>query len=245
VVEQLVCGYPVWKATSTECRDELARRALAGEGGWVITLNLEMIARSSRDKSYDQLSHSADIFLADGMPIVWAARKKYPTDPMPERTAGSDLIIELIPEIPASQIAVIGGEDPIVGIRKLIGESAVQVYIFNGKVAANASEIQPFVDEFVARDTRMIFVALGVPKQDVVAKLIRDAYPKAILIGVGGSFELLAGQKKRAPEWMQKAGLEWAFRLLQEPKRLARRYLYEYWAGVFALRRDISRRPNR
>ena len=84
----------------------------------------------------------------------------------------------------------------------------------------------------------MVFIALGVPKQDRLAVELRRRMPHLVLLGIGGTFEILGPQGSRAPRWMQKGGLEWLYRLFREPGRLWRRYLINYPQGVWFLIKD-------
>lgn len=205
----------------------------------MVTLNLEMVSRGRLDPAYRELLKSADLFIADGMPLVWGSKMKRGVPRIPERAAGADLTSDLIRLVPSEKIAIIGGKDPMQALLKLGIENPERAYIFNEKIDATPEAANAFAAELNQRGSQMIFVALGVPKQDRIAALLRERVEQGILVGVGGTFELIAGQLKRAPAWMRKAGFEWLFRLLQEPKRLAHRYLVVYWVGGFALAGDI------
>jgi N-acetylglucosaminyldiphosphoundecaprenol N-acetyl-beta-D-mannosaminyltransferase len=84
----------------------------------------------------------------------------------------------------------------------------------------------------------VVFLALGVPKQDRLALELRAQIPELVVAGVGGTFEILGPQGSRAPQWMQRAGLEWLYRLLHEPGRLWKRYFLHYPAGLSLLLKD-------
>ncbi len=235
-------GLPIWCVTRQECVDQLVARATHGQGAWVLTLNLEMVARQNRDASYRELAKQADIYLADGMPIVWASRKKKNSNPVPERVTGADITVDLIERLEPARIAIIGGISPRAALLKILGEQkAAEPYVFDGMVAAEEEQVASLAREIAPRDPQAIFIALGVPKQDRIALMLRKHFPKAILMGVGGTFEFITGEQKRAPLWMQKSGTEWLYRLLSNPKRLWRRYLVEYWGGGLALLRDIRK----
>ena len=214
---------------------------------WIVTLNLEMVSRGRLDPEYGALLKGCDLIVADGMPLVWGSRLKRGIPSLPERLPGSDLTVELLRMVPAAKIAILGGQDPIVALRKLGIPDAEKAYIFNGKIAATLEQADVFAAELNARGREIVFLALGVPKQDRLAALLRSRLNQGLVLGVGGSFELIAGQLKRAPKWMRNYGFEWLFRLLQEPRRLGYRYLVLYWVGGFALAGDIIKswfRPN-
>jgi len=173
----------------------------------------------------------ADLLLADGMPIVWAS--KILGCALPERVAGSSLISslsegaaregrsvyllggdpgtaeaaagELVRRHPALRIA--GTDCPPVGFEKDASNVA--------RIAGQVGDARPDI----------VFVGLGCPKQERLIEQIRSAAPTAWYLGVGISFSYVCGAIRRPPTWMRKSGLEWVFRLAQEPKRLARRYI--------------------
>lgn len=230
-----VCGLPILAVSYPDTVTELARRVREGIGTRVVTLNLEMIARSRRDPEYANRIRTADLILADGMPVVWAMKRKARTLPI-DRIAGVDLTADLLRAVDAQRVGIIGGENPRATLDKLRIPDADRIGINASRLAANDETIDAIACEMASRN--LIFLALGVPKQDTFAMGLRLRMPQAVLIPNGGSFELLAGQKKRAPRWMQRLGGEWLFRLCVEPRRLWRRYLVEYWGGVVGILLD-------
>lgn len=221
-----ICDFPVSRLSADENLTALLRAARSGRGGWVMTLNLEMLSRGAQDREYLALARQADAFLADGMPLVWAASAT--GFPIRGRTTGVDLVRDLLcaPDRPAT--AVIGGSDP----RRALAVLGTTVeWLDDGRIDLSEAWWTAALRKLRAIDARLILVALGVPKQDLLAHRLRDALPQAVVLGVGGSFEMLSGEKPRAPRWMQQAGLEWAFRLTSEPGRLWKRYLLHYPIG--------------
>lgn len=234
-----ICGYDLVVADRTACRELIKSRISQGQGAWIVTLNLEMVSRGAKQPEYRDLIMQSDLMYADGMPLVWGSKKKPGATPLPERVTGSDLTLKLLQEVDPNLIAIIGGENPEMALKHAEIPDFEKIYVDNGIISLEQEAVAKMVE--LLKDRRLVFLALGVPKQDRLALALRPLLPEAILIGVGGSFELIAGIKPRAPLWMQNAGLEWLFRLLAEPKRLWHRYLVEYWAGVKALARDIRK----
>lgn len=234
-----ICGYDLVVADRTACRELIKTRISKAQGAWVVTLNLEMVSRGAKQPEYRDLILQSDLMYADGMPLVWGSKKKPGATPLPERVTGSDLTLKLLQEVDPSLIAIIGGENPVMALTQAAIPNFERIYVDNGIIALDQESVSKLAEALKGR--RLVFLALGVPKQDRLALALRPLLPEAILIGVGGSFELIAGIKPRAPIWMQNAGLEWLFRLVAEPRRLWRRYLVEYWAGVKALARDIRK----
>jgi N-acetylglucosaminyldiphosphoundecaprenol N-acetyl-beta-D-mannosaminyltransferase len=236
----ILCGLPVSRATMAQTLDALLGRMARGEGAWLLTLNTEMLSRFTRDPGYRDLASQADIITADGMPLVWASRFRGADQAISERTTGVDLVDAFLrlPEIPI--YAIIGGVDPATTVARY-GANAEQAcrYLFTGKVDLSDDQLKQFVETLREQQVRMLFVALGVPKQDKLALKMRALMPELVMTGIGGTFEILGPQGSRAPEWMQRAGMEWLFRLVKEPGRLWKRYLVHYPAGIRLLVQDI------
>lgn len=239
-VSQL-CGFKLQAVGYAQAVDLLANLLRRREGAWVLTLNLEILSNARLNPDYRQLVMQADLVLADGMPLVWASRLKRGVPAIPERTTGADLSADLIQRVAAHEVAIIGGENPPKALEVLRVERSDEVFVFDGTVPSEGPDLDALLREVKAHGARLIFVALGVPKQDRVARRIRDLIPDAVTIGVGGTFELIAGIKPRAPKWMRDTGLEWLFRLYLEPRRLWRRYLVLYWVGLASLAHDTLR----
>lgn len=238
----ILCGLPVSRASMKQTLDGLLERIAQGDGAWLLTLNTEMLSRFTREPDYRSLVAQADIITADGMPLVWASRFLGTGCAIPERTTGVDLVDAFLqlPQVPA--YAVIGGVDPVTTLKRY-GDAARQAcrYLFSGKVDLSDGQVQQFVDALRGAEVRMLFLALGVPKQDRLALKIRSSMPELVITGIGGTFEILGPQGSRAPKWMQRMGMEWLFRLLREPGRLWRRYLFHYPAGIALLVKDSIR----
>lgn len=238
----ILCGLPIARANMQQTLNSLLERMARADGAWLLTLNTEMLSRFTRDPAYRDLVEQADIITADGMPLVWASRFRGPNQAIAERTTGVDLVDAFLrlPQIPS--YAIIGGVDPATTVARY-GANAQQAcrYLFTGKVDLSEAQVQEFVDTLREQKVRMLFVALGVPKQDQLALKIRSSMPELVITGIGGTFEILGPQGSRAPKWMQSSGMEWLYRLTKEPGRLWKRYLVHYPAGVGLLLRDSFR----
>jgi N-acetylglucosaminyldiphosphoundecaprenol N-acetyl-beta-D-mannosaminyltransferase len=238
-----ICGFQLLALRYPECVRHILRLLSKRQGAWILTLNLEILSTAKLDPEYESMIRAADYVLADGMPFVWVSRWKRGARPIPERTTGADISADLIVRFPASEIAIIGGVDPPQALEKLKVERRHEMFVFDGVVDMSPTGIEELCAKVREHGARLVFIALGVPKQDMVARVMREKLPEAVIIGVGGTFELIAGLKPRAPRWMQSSGLEWLFRLYVEPRRLWRRYLVIYWVGVLNIFADIFRRP--
>lgn len=238
-----ICDFPLSTATMQENLTLILDGIRNRDGGWLVTLNTEMLSRTVRDSSYLELLHRADHFLADGMPLVWASRHKGPdVEPIKERTTGVDIVDTFLKLEEIPNFAVIGGINPAKTISQYEGATEACRFLFDGKVELNSEQFAEFARTITEKKIGIVFLALGVPKQDRIALELKNLLSGVWLIGVGGTFEILGEDGARAPLWMQKNGLEWLFRLLNEPTRLWKRYLIEYPAGVYLLIKDHFRK---
>ncbi len=243
----MICGFPVEHGGGADILGQVVDRARGGAGGWLVTLNLEMLSRIARDASYERLLRRADLFVADGMPLVWAsAMGRHRQGPaIPERTTGVDLVHQLLSSDDIPPFAVIGGHRPDQALQRYPRARPACRFVFDGVVDLSEKQTRMFARQIDDSGARLVFLALGVPKQDHLALALRELAPQAVYIGVGGTFQMLSPQGKRAPVWMQRAGLEWFYRLLIEPRRLWRRYLGRYPVGAWLLIRDTFAGPVR
>jgi N-acetylglucosaminyldiphosphoundecaprenol N-acetyl-beta-D-mannosaminyltransferase len=233
-------GMPVDAMSEPEALGAIVGAIEAGRGGAVVTPHLEILRRYRDDPSVRPYVNNADVILADGQPLVWASRIM--GAPLPERVAGSELIWSL-----AAECALRGRTVYLLGGAPGAGEAARQRLqeVYPGlRIVGCESPPMGFdsdpeamaaiADRLRAARPDVVFVALGFPKQERVIAELRDVLPSAWFLGVGVSLSFVAGHVARAPDWAMRYGLEWLHRLMQEPRRLARRYLLD---GLpFALR---------
>lgn len=173
--------------------------------------------------------NAADLVTPDGMPLVWALKRL--EIPTATRVRGTDLTITVLSKAAEAGIPVgfFGGEPEVLSI--LIREVRARWPRLNVAYshsppfrALSAAEDKGIVADIISSGTRILFVGLGCPKQE---RWLADHQGKipAVMIGVGAAFDFLSGTKPEAPRLMQRAGLEWLFRLATEPRRLWKRYL--------------------
>ncbi|MBL4826126.1 MAG: WecB/TagA/CpsF family glycosyltransferase [Spongiibacteraceae bacterium] len=233
-------GVALHAITQSQCVAHILDESQAGRGGWVITPNLDHMCRLVNDSETRDLYQGASLMVADGMPLIWASRLQ--GTPLPERVAGSDLT-NTIPEEAARRgqsIFLLGGSNDAahkaaVELRRRHPDLNIAgVHVPDFGFEKSASQLAELEGALQAASPDIVFVALGSPKQEILIKNLRDKFPDIWWLGIGISFSFICGDIQRAPMIIRKLGLEWVYRLIQEPRRLAKRYLVD---GVpFAIR---------
>lgn len=200
------------------------------EGGLVVTPNVDILRLLERPVNAD-ISGKASLLVCDGAPLLLAARLR--GEHLPARVTGTELVHGLAAAAATSgrSVAVVGG-DP--GVAAEAGHRLAQEYPgleVRGAVCPpwgferEPETLAALVEEVTATRADLVFVGLGFPKQERLAMALATTMPKAWFVGCGATVEFVAGARKRAPRIVQRVGMEWAFRLAQEPRRLGRRYL--------------------
>jgi len=204
--------------------------AQKGESRNVCAANVHVIMEAHDSPEFQMMVNAADLITPDGMPLVWVLR--HMGYAQQTRVYGPELTLKLV-EAAAAQSVPVGfyGSTPEVLERmtakfRALFPALKVAYSFSPPFHPLAiEEDQVIVDEINTSGVRILFVGLGCPRQERwVAE--HKGQVQAVMLAVGAAFDFHAGVKRQAPGWMQAAGLEWLFRLIQEPKRLWRRYLY-------------------
>jgi N-acetylglucosaminyldiphosphoundecaprenol N-acetyl-beta-D-mannosaminyltransferase len=224
-------GIPLDALTEAQLVHHLFDSLNAGIGGWIITANLDILRRALRYPAFRPLLDQANIVTADGMPLVWASRLQ--RQPLPQRVAGSALVSSLAhaASIHGKRLFLLGGSPGAAqGAAHVLQQRHPNLTIAGTHCPPIGFESSPaemlrLTSALRQANPHLVYVALGSPKQEHLIQALRHQYPQTWFIGVGISLSFLAGQVTRAPQWVQHLGLEWLHRLLQEPRRLAKRYL--------------------
>lgn len=236
-----IAGLPIARNTAGEIVARVFSDLARGDGGWLVTANLDFVQRASGDRDMQQLYARADVVTADGAPLVWAARLS--GHPVPERVAGSDLVWLLAERAAAEgrSIYLLGGEKDSAAR----AARALRVRFPHLEIAGYSSpwisapvteeELAPIREELQAARPDLVYVAFGSPKQEYLIQALKPDLPATWMMGCGISLSFIAGDVARAPQWMQRAGLEWMHRLSQEPRRLFSRYLLKNLPYSFRL----------
>ncbi len=241
-------GVPIAALTRDAAADLVIQAALdlsdlrATRGMDVHLCNAYTLALADDQEPLHALLRSASLNLPDGMSVVWANRLRHPDAPR-ERVYGPDLFLDVLDRGRPEELRhYLLGSTP-----EVVDALQTQLHTRFPGVQIVGVESPPFrpltAEELVAQDDRIrasraqvVWVGLGTPKQDWETARLAKNVP-ALSIAVGAAFDFVAGAKTQAPEWMQHNGLEWAYRLASEPRRLWKRYLFGNARFVWAAAR--------
>jgi N-acetylglucosaminyldiphosphoundecaprenol N-acetyl-beta-D-mannosaminyltransferase len=198
----------------------------------VVTVNLDFLSIAARAPAFREAINRSDLAVADGMPVVWASRMK--GQPLPQRITGNELVAECcqMAADTAHGIFLLGAAE---GVAEAAGRALRDRYpglrivgTYSPPYGPLTSEDnQRIVETINATKPGFLFVALGAPRQDLWIQQHLHLLDTRVAMGIGCVLDLLAGNVRRAPQWMQRVGLEWSYRLAQEPQRLWRRYIID------------------
>ena len=191
-----------------------------------VVVNVDKIVKANRDPALRDIINGCDLINPDGMPVVWASRLL--NKPLKERVAGIDLFLKLV-----ERSANKGWRVFFLGARENIVTKVVN--IFKGRYPSLKlsgyrngywqTEHEGFVVEEIKKaKPDILFVAISSPKKEKFLNKWMPTMEVPFCMGVGGSFDIVSGRTKRAPVWMQQYGMEWFYRILQEPGRMWKRY---------------------
>ena len=229
-----ILGVPFDNVTTAETLALIAEMIASRQPHCAATANVDFVVQALEDVELRRILFDMHLVLADGMPIVWASKRL--GNPLPERVTGSGMIPLLLAEAEAKgwRVFFLGGTS------ESVAQAAKNTQAKHPRlqlVGAYSPPFKPLLEmdhEDILRRIHeakpdILLVAFGCPKQE---KWINMHYRRAgvpFSVGVGATIDFLAGTFKRAPVWMQKTGTEWIFRMLQEPRRLVKRYGKDLW----------------
>ena len=245
-----VFGYALSQLTPSALVEALMACAPAGGGAQLVaTMNLDHVVRLQRDAAFRAAYARAWAITADGAPVyAWAKLRR---GAPPQRAPGADLLGDLV------QAWTPGRHRPFFVVsRAAVGEKLVDLLRARGFTAEDAAWASPpfgFEHDLVAgaalvaavrahRATHLI-MGVGAPKSEIWVDRHRVELGDLWACGFGSAGDFLVGEASRAPKCWRAAGLEWLWRLLSDPRRLARRYLWDSWAALPAMARDVAGRP--
>lgn len=213
--------------TMEQTADDLLAVAQRGERGWLCTVNVAILMMMRGSPRLQRFVDSARWVVADGQPLIWFSRLMGRA--LPERVAGVDLVHAICDRCCRSDLGVyLLGATPAT----LEAASAALRARHPGlRIVGSADgyfppeEARGRARAVAESGASFLFVAMGVPRQEVFIEEQWEHLGARVAVGLGGSFDVLGGLRRRAPRIVQQVGMEWAFRLAQEPRRLFRRYL--------------------
>ncbi|MQY14385.1 UDP-N-acetyl-D-mannosaminuronic acid transferase [Streptomyces sp. RB5] len=228
--------------------DETVERCVtAARNGHTLEIgvvNAAKLVNMRRDPSLAEAVQGCDLVLADGQAVVWASRLL--RAPLPERVAGIDLFVRLLREAEKQGLSVyfLGARrEVLTRMLHRVARKFPALAVAGSRDGYFGDDEQPAVADAIARSgAQLLFLGMTSPKKEIFTAGYGRRSGARVIHGVGGSFDILAGVTRRAPERWQRLGLEWLYRLLQEPRRLGRRYLTTNAVFVGMTLRELFRR---
>jgi len=215
------------------------------KSSYTCVANVHMLVEAYTNPTFASIVNNADMITPDGIPLTWGLKLLHGISQ--DRVAGMDLLPDILKEAEQKAIPVYfyGGTDAMMsGIAKYIPKHYPELPIagmYSPPFRDLSIEEMDLTAEIInSSGARIVLVILGCPKQELWMSMMKNKI-SATMIGIGGALPVLLGFQKRAPVWMQKYGLEWLFRLYQEPKRLFRRYAVTNSIFLFLLCKEIIR----
>jgi len=212
----------------------------SGKAHQHVVVNVDKLVKAQKDPELRRIINECALINADGMPVVWASR--WLRKPLKERVAGVDLFEALMARSAKKgwRVYLLGAKEEVVS-----AVNALYPVKYPGLCIAGyrngywkPDEEAEVVEAITAARADLLFVAISSPKKELFLGAYQNQMRVPFAMGVGGTFDVAVGKVRRAPGWMQRCGLEWFFRFLQEPRRMFRRYFIEDTAFVGLLLKE-------
>lgn len=218
-----ILGVEFLHTTMNQFISTLSGHVERAEKAFVVTANPEIVMISKRDSEFKQIIDKADYVTADGIGIVKASQSL--GNPLPERVSGYDIMLRLLQLSNEKQLKVY-----MVGAKQEIIEKAVanvrksypNVDVVGYRDGYFDLSDRSIIEDMKEKEPDFIFIALGCPRQEKWIDMYRGELDKGVCMGVGGSFDALSGEVKRAPNFIVKIHMEWLYRFAMQPTRLKR-----------------------
>lgn len=208
-----------------------------------VVVNVDKMVKASRDPELRKIINDCALVNVDGMPVVWASRLL--GKPLKERIAGVDLFDALMQHSAKKgwRIFLLGATEEVVTTVKRVYENKYPAIAIVGHRNGywDANEEGQVVEQIKAAEADLLFVAISSPKKEQFLNRYQADMKIPFAMGVGGTFDVMAGKVNRAPIWMQKSGFEWFYRFLQEPRRMFKRYFIDDMAFFWLLLKEAGR----
>ncbi len=235
-MRQKILGCEVDNLSMTETLDRVGKLIATGRPHQHVVINADKVVKAARDPALAEIIARCDLINADGMPVVWASHLL--GMPLKERVTGVDLFFNLLQraEERGWRIYFLGAREAVVSEvvkRARLKHPRLQIAGHRNGYWPLEDE-QDVVDEITESRPHILFVAINSPRKEEFLAHYQQRMRVPFAMGVGGTFDVMAGLTQRAPVWMQRSGFEWFYRFLQEPRRMFRRYFIEDM-GFFVL----------
>ncbi len=228
-----IADVPIHNLNMQETLNKIEEFISIGDPVYLGSINVDMVIRCNRDMTFAYYYENCHLCLTDGVPILWAA--KFLGTPLKEKVAGSDLVPKIceLANTQGYKIFFLGGRPGAAEaakqklLKKFPHLNIVDTYAPPYGFEKNPQELKKMENLIRQAKPDILLVGLGAPKQEQWIAKHYEHLGVPVMMGVGVTFEFIAGIVQRAPLWMQKNGLEWMWRLLMEPRRLWKRYLID------------------
>lgn len=219
--------------TMNEAVQAIEQLILNKKPSYVVTPNVDHIVKLEEDKEFREVYKEADLILTDGMPLIWISKLK--KNPIKEKVSGSDLFPRVckLASDKGYKVFLLGAAEGVAAraaenlSSKYNRLNIVGTYSPSYGFEKKEDEIQKIIEIINEVKPDILAVGLGAPKQEKFLYKYRNQLNVPVSLAIGASIDFEAGNIERAPEWMQYSGLEWAYRLFKEPKRMFKRYLVD------------------
>jgi N-acetylglucosaminyldiphosphoundecaprenol N-acetyl-beta-D-mannosaminyltransferase len=230
-----ICNIPVDALTMQQTIDLIDKAIRKKRSIHHVVINAAKVVSAQKDNVLKDSIINCDIINADGQAIVWASRLLNKN--LPERVAGIDLMEKLVKLAAEKKYSIF-----FLGAKEEIVRSVVDIYTnkYGDNIIAgyrngyfNKKEEPIIAKQIFDSNANILFVAMSSPKKEIFLNTYKHLIQTSFIMGVGGSFDIIAGVVKRAPLWMQRWGMEWFYRVMQEPGRMWKRYLFGNSAFIY------------
>jgi N-acetylglucosaminyldiphosphoundecaprenol N-acetyl-beta-D-mannosaminyltransferase len=236
-------GCKIDNLSMQETLEAIERFVESGRPHQHVVVNVDKLVKASRDVELRRIINECDLINADGMPVVWASHLL--GIPLKERVTGVDLFEALMQRAAENRwrVFLLGAREEVVsGVKRIYEQKYPGLTVVDYRNGYwKPHEEAGVVEQIRAAQAHLLFVAISSPKKEQFLDRYQADMQVPFTMGVGGTFDVAVGQVKRAPLWMQKAGLEWFYRFLQEPRRMFARYFIDDMAFFGLLLKEFLR----
>jgi len=239
-----IAEVPVHRLSIQEAEEEICRRIREQIKTHVVFINAAKVVKYQYDASLRHVIERAELAFADGVPVVWASRLY--RESLTGRVNGTDLMERMIERAAQDgfRIFLLGGRQDVVEEVAAVYRRRYPALQIAGMRSGyfSGEEEEDVILQINQSRADLVLIGMSTPRKELWADTALSRLDVAVCQGVGGSFDVIAGRVARAPVWMQRSGLEWFYRLLQEPRRMGPRYLATNPLFVWLILKDTVRR---